>query len=245
MASTTQYELKVDLPVEGRSKSTLKLSPTGDLELVEGTAKLQTQIIRAIVNDQAGNQNWLNTKTSNVRAIRTMVVNLLRQYRLKQLNYVNRNDPNLTGYSVWRRAAGTNEEYARISGKGIKYSFVDTDVYNGTTYDYGITRVFNTSFESPFVDTFSLTPQAQAATSSTAQGTYSVALVQNSQVTFYVDYTKTFKATEILDKIIDVFVVQETALKGGTDPRKYIIDVKLQDYAGTQTTISPIGSQTP
>ena len=47
-----QYDLKIELPGETFEKGTLALSPTGDIQTVEGHDKLVTQLLRAIVNDE-------------------------------------------------------------------------------------------------------------------------------------------------------------------------------------------------
>ena len=228
-----QSEIKIDLPNENRSKSTISLSPSGDIQLITGRDKLVTQMVRAIVNESVFNGNVLNSNISSQRSLQALVTNVFRNFRSRQAKYVNANDPDLTGYSVWRKAAGSDTEYVRVSTRAVTWKYVDSNLENGTEYSYGLSRIYKDTFESQFIETFIAKPTAFAKNQEWLTGNYFSAAPGDKTVTIYVDYNHQFKATEILNKIVDITTIQDSI-----DPRKWIIHVQVEDYLGGPVNVS-------
>lgn len=228
-----QSEIKIDMPNKDRSKATIALSPTGDIQLITGREKLVTQMVRAIVNENVFSGNVLNSNIGSQRALQALVTNVFRSFRARQVTYVNTNDPDLTGYSVWRKAAGSDADYVRVSTRAVTWTYVDTDLENGTQYTYGLSRIYKDRFESQFVETFLATPTAFAKNQEWITGNYFSAVPGDSNLTLYVDYNRQFKASEILNKILDVMTIQDSV-----DPRKWIIHVQVEDYLGATVNVS-------
>jgi hypothetical protein len=229
--------MKIDLPNPNRQKSTISLSPTGDLQLITGRDKLVTQMVRAIVNESVFTGDVLNSSIASDRAMKALVVNVLRNFRSNQVNFVNASDPDLTGYSVWRKAAGSTEDYVRISSRAVTYTFIDTNLNNGTQYIYGISRIYKDVFETQFIETFTATPTAFTKNQEWITGSFFSALPGDSNLTIYVDYNRQFMASEILEEIVDTQVMQSTQ-----DPRKWIIYAQIADYDGSLVNVSSLTS---
>jgi hypothetical protein len=228
-----QSEIKIDMPNKDRSKATIALSPTGDIQLTTGREKLVTQMVRAIVNENVFSGNVLNSNIGSQRALQALVTNVFRNFRSRQITYVNANDPDLTGYSVWRKAAGSDEDYVRVSTRAVTWKYTDTDLENGTQYTYGLSRIYKDRFESQFVETFLATPTAFEKNQEWITGNYFSAIPGDANLTIYVDYNRQFKASEILNKLLDVMTIQDSV-----DPRKWIIHVQVEDYLGATVNVS-------
>lgn len=228
-----QCEIKIDLPSGNRSKSTIALSPSGDIQLITGRDKLVTQMVRAIVNENIFSGNVLNSNIRSTSALQALVTNVYRNFRTRQVKYVNANDPDLTGYSLWRKAAGSDTEYARVSTRAITWLYTDSNLENGVQYQYGLSRIYKDSFESQFIETFTATPTAFTKNQEWLTGNYYSAVPGDETLTVYVDYNRQFKASEILNKLLDVIAIQDS-----TDPRKWIIHVQVEDYVGSIVNVS-------
>ena len=234
-ANPFQSEIKIDLPNPNRQKATVALSPTGDIQLVTGREKLVTQMVRAIVSERVFTGDVVNSNTSSDRAMKALVVNVFRNFRSNLVKYVNSSDPDLTGYSIWRKASGTNEDYARVSSRAVTYKFIDTGLENGTQYIYGLSRIYKDVFESQFIETFTATPTAFTKNQEWISGSVYSAIPGNAMVTIYVDYNRQFMASELLEKILDTQVMQSNQ-----DPRKWIVYLQIEDYLGAPVNISSL-----
>ena len=228
-----QSDILVTLPTATRPKSTIALSATGDIQLVTGRDKLVAQMTRAIINDDIFNAGVLNDRSKHGLALQALVTNVFRKFRDRQLKYVNAGDINLDGYSIWRKAAGSDEDYVRISNRAINWKFVDNSVENGTQYLYGISRMYQGVFETRFMETFTVTPTGTTDNQDWVTGTYFSAFQGNQQVTVFVDYNRQFKASEILNKITNISATQDP-----TEPRQWNIVVTIEDLMGKPVTIS-------
>jgi len=228
-----QCELKINMPNANRSKATLALSPTGSVQLISGREKLVTQMVRAIVNENVFSGNVLNSNTGSARSLQALVTNVYRKFRERQVQYVNSNDPDLTGYSIWRKAAGSDTDYVRVSTRAVTWKYVDSNLENGTQYLYGISRIYKDTFESQFVETFAATPTAFAKNQEWLTGNYYSAVPGDSNLTIFVDYNRQFKGSELLNKILDIITTQDS-----NDPRKWIIQAQIEDYLGSQVNVS-------
>jgi hypothetical protein len=230
-----QSDLMVTLPTTTGQKSTLALSPTGNLQLVTGKDKLITQIVHAVVNDQTLSGIMINSPVGDIRAIKSTIFAILRQFRETQLSYTRQSDPDLSGFSIWRKDAGNDEDFARISNMGVQFKFVDTNVLNGNTYVYGVSKVYKSTVETKFVDMITIGPSAFVSSQTVVLGSCCFAMNLNRQVIIYVDYNKYFKASEILNTIVDVQVLQDSV-----EPRKYAINIKLENLLGDPVNVSAI-----
>lgn len=233
MAPSIQNELKISLPNANRTKSTLALSPTGDIQVVSGREKLTTQMVRAIVNRNVFTTGVLNVQAGSIRALKALITNIFRNFRARQVRYVNASDPDLDGYSIWRKAAGSDDDYIRVSNRTVTWQFTDTNLENGTEYLYGLTKIYKGTFETQFVDTFSITPSAFSKNQEWVIGTFASAIPGDQGAAIYVTYNHSFMATEILNKILEV-----DALQSNVDPRRWAIQIQVEDFNGSTVTVS-------
>lgn len=220
-----QTDLKVSLPQNTLEKATLSLSATGDIQVVEGREKLAGQLTRAIVNDQTSLRSLLNSRSSNMtKNILALLTTILRSFRQTSIDETKKANVNFSGFKIYRKAAGINEAYHPVSADPITWRFIDTYLSNGTTYEYGVTRIERNVFESAFVDKFSITPTRFSGKKEVVIGDQVAAESGNQQVTIYVDYNRKFKASELLDKIESITIDQSEA-----DPRLYSVQVIVKD----------------
>lgn len=229
----TQIDFKIELPGETQEKATLKLSPTGDIQICEGSEKLAAQIIRAVVNDDTITNNLINAKGITTKLINTLLVQVLRQFKQTQVNDVRASDPDFSGYKIYRKASSTNDSYVQVSPDPIVWRFIDTELTNGTSYDYGITRITGNVFESAFVDTYTVTPTQFSNRISTTVGGQTICTPGDKQVTFNVDYNRKFKASELLEKVISIDIQQDP-----TEPRRYVVGVVVENFLGNKISVA-------
>jgi len=230
-----QTEIAVSLPASERTHSTINLSPTGDIRLITGRDKLVTQMLRAIVSEGVFTDGVINSSSDNMRNIRAMMVNVFRKFRSNQINYVQENDPDLTGFAIYRKAAGSDDAYVKVSGNGVTNKFVDTGLENGKTYSYATTRFYKDVFETQFVDTVDITPSAFSKNLTVISKSAACFISGNGQVEIYVDFRKRFKASELLNKILETQVIQDSA-----EPRKYSVQIKVEDVRGSLVSVSSV-----
>jgi hypothetical protein len=226
-----QTDFKIGIGVDAR-KVTLALSSTGDIQLVEGREKLLEQMMRALVNDQNSSMFGINSRAAR-RAINTLLVLVYRGFREVQLNETQKIDSTLTGFNVYRRIAAQDADYVKISPNPIKWKYIDTGLTNNTEYEYGITRVYNNTYESQYVDILSLTPSRFTHLQDVTVGESTVSWLGNAQVAFYFDFNRYFLASELLDQIKEVSVIRDTA-----EPRRFIINILVRDAQGNEANIS-------
>jgi len=230
-----QTEIAISVPSAERLHSTINLSPTGDIRLITGRDKLITQMLRALVSKSVFTDGVINSTSDSLRNIRALVVNTFRKFRSNQINYVQESDPDLTGFAIYRKAAGSDDSYAKVSGNGVTNKFTDTGLENGKTYSYATTRVFKNIFETQFVDTTDITPSSFTKNLTIVSKSAACFISGNGQVEIYVDFRKRFKASELLNKILEVQVIQDSV-----EPRKYAVQVKIEDVRGSLVSVSSV-----
>lgn len=219
-----QQDVKVKIVQGTNERCTLDISPTGDLQLTDGTNKLSQQLMRIIVNDDTILKNLFNnTRASKV--ILPLMTTILRGFRETQIEEVNGQDPTFSGYNIYRRASNSLEAYSLISPRAIVNKYIDTNLLNGTTYVYSLTKTFNNVLESDFIDTFSISPSRFSNTQQIIIGSYSIAIAGDRQVTFYVDYNKHYQGSELLESIETINITQDP-----TEPRRFVVEVSVRDY---------------
>lgn len=228
-----QTDLKIALPGNTMQKVTLTLSPTGDIQTIDGRDKLAAQLMRAIVNDDSIGREALNSRKITSRVLRALTTQILRDFRTRQIDMINDSDPNFSGFKIYRRAAGTNDAYVTVSPDPIIWTYTDSVVENGISYDYGISRVTQNIFESSYIDQFTVTPSNFINRRDISVGTQTVVFPENGQVTFYVNYNRKFKLTEIVDKILSIEVEQDAE-----EPRRFVVSVVIKDLGGQQLSIA-------
>lgn len=232
-----QSDVKVVLPHSGTFKSTLSLSPGGDIQLITGRNKLIVQLVRAILNEKTFSKGVANSKTSQTKQVRSLITSILRSFRNVQLEYVRRNDPDMLGFSVYRRAAGTTEDFVRISNKAITDLFIDENVFNDHTYTYGIAKLFKGMLESKFVDILDITPSASPYKLMVVSGSATSIISGDKKATIYVDGNRQFKKSELLQDILNISVVQSNV-----DPRKLSINIEIKNLLNEHISVSSLGS---
>jgi hypothetical protein len=165
--------------------------------------------------------------------LRTLFNLTLRNFRQIQLDETKKSDPDFSGFAVYRKASGTDERLKRISNQAIVSSFTDTGLENGISYDYSITKTYRNSFESGFVENFSVAPSAFTSQQQLVIGQEVVVQPGDGTITFYVDYNRKFKASELLDKVLTINTQQSSE-----EPRKFIVEVRVQDLLGNPVSLS-------
>ena len=175
----------------------------------------------------------LNSTAVTERQLKTLFNLVLRNFKQVQIEEVKKSDPDFSGFIFYRKAAGTNEGFVKISTDPVIHKFVDTNLDNGTEYTYGIAKVYSNVFESAFTEKMSLTPSAFLTKQLVQIGNDIVGSTQNRQCTFYVNYNKRFKASELLNKIISI-----SAEQSDTEPRRYTVQVVVQDLKGDNASVA-------
>lgn len=233
MARPFQKDLKIDYNSNTGERVSLSLSGTGDITLVEGHSKLAEQLLRAIVNDQSLIRKSINSTAVTTRSLTTLFNLILRSFKINQATETNRLDDTFSGFVIYRKAVGIDEGFEKISVENVIYSYTDIDVTNGFEYTYGISKIYSNVYISNFVDQFTVTPSRFITNKKMQIGTASVIMPDNGQVKIYVDYDRYYRGSEILDKILNVNVQQDQ-----TEPRRYIVQIQVQDYNGDKVSIA-------
>lgn len=213
------------------SKVTLKLSETGDLQVTDGQNKLVEQILRTLVNDDSLLKGEINQKSSKGKIL-SIVTTMLKNFKNNQLNFVNGQNVNLTGYILYRKAAGTSDDFVQVSNNIIEWTIQDTSVLNNVKYTYGLTKKYDNGSESSFVDIIDITP-SNSAHNDLIIGNGGIFIAGNKSVTVYVDYLVYFKNSELLNEIVAIDVTQDKA-----DPRQFHVLVTVKTVAGNSFTLS-------
>jgi len=233
-----QSDLKVTLADEITGRMTLELSPTGDIQLASGRDKLISQIVFAIINDNISLSNLLNNPVISDRTLKSLITVILRDFKNSQIARTNRSDPELTGYVVYRKQSGTTINYTQVSEVFGESTFVDTGLENGVSYDYGIRKVYNKVFNSPFVTSFTLSPSKFARTQTVYIGSEAVAWTGDQQVKFYVDANRYFQKAELLNDILSINTYADKE-----EPRRQVVNVVVEDLENNQAAVSALRSK--
>lgn len=214
-------------------KASLELSPTGDLVLCDGHVKLCEEILHAVVNDNTKGVFSLNISKTSQREITSMLTLIMRNFRQAQIDMLNRYDPDFTGFYLYRKAAGSNGDYVKVSDNPIDWRYIDTDVQNETEYSYGVTKISKNVFESPINDKMVVKPTRFTNTQEILIGQNIVAIPGNRQVTFYVDGLRYFKRSELLNKILSI-----SATQTNYEPRAWTVQVYAEDFLGDNVAVA-------
>lgn len=233
MATDFQTDFKIG---QGQrvERVTLELSPSGDIVLVNKKDKLIEQLLRAIVNDEVLSKLNLNSVNQTSRHIKTLINVVLRNFRSTQIQDTRKIDPNLLGFAIYRHGTGENaNSFSKISPDSIRYRFVDTNVNNGFSYTYAITKIKTNSVESGVVEKLDVIPTQFTNRQEPVIGTYMIAIPGDRSVTFYVDYNRHFSKQELLESIEDITITQDP-----TEPRRWIVDVIVKSLDENKVAIS-------
>jgi len=226
-------DLKIEIPTTTFEKATLSLSETGDLVLVDGKDKLAEQLIRSVCNEQTILKDLFNKKNVSYRKFYSLLTLILRNFKQNQINEVNKSDSNFSGFTFYRKASNVDEAYAKVSADPIIYKFVDTGLTNGITYNYGIAKIYNNVFETSYSEKLSIAPTQFTHKQEIVIGQSVVAFSGNGSITFYVDYNKSFKGSELLEKILKINIQQSRE-----DPRRWLVNVIIEDFLGNQVSVA-------
>lgn len=230
--TTYQSDVTISNPQESNTKVTLKLSPTGDLQLSSGQNKLVPQIIRALINDTSPLKDLINSKVSQGK-LTAIVTNILRNFKNNQLDTVNGQDSDMLGFKLYRKAAGISDEFIEVSNSIIQWTYEDLNLSNNTTYTYGLTKYFTNTSETEFIDQIDIFPTKNAAQQQIIIGNAGIFISGDSKVTLYTDFNVFFKREELLDNIVNIEVSQDKE-----EPRKYNVLVTVETVLGKEVTIS-------
>jgi len=238
MANEFQSDLKVTLADELSGRMTLELNPTGDIQLSSGHDKLVSQIVLALINDNVSLSNLINNPVVSDRTLRALITTILKDFKNNQITRTNKSDPELTGYAVYRKRSGNTINYTQVSAVFGESRFIDTGLENGISYDYGIKKVYNKVFSSPFVTTFTLSPSKFARNQTVYIGTEAIAWTGDRQVTFYVDANRYFQKSELLNDILSISTYTDK-----DEPRRQVVNVVVTNLANNQAAISALRSK--
>lgn len=222
---TLEYrqDLRVTLPVTTNKKCTLYIN-NGDIGVVNTINKLATQLIRAIINDQTMLRDMINTTGATERQFYNLITTILKSFRSTQVNEVNSTDNTFTGYYIYRKAAGTSDRFVKISKMPVINYFEDTNLINGTSYVYGLSKVHSDILETAYIDSYTLAPSQFITNQKFHIGNYSVAYVNDSKIEFYVDYNKRFSPGELINKIKSIIPYQDSV-----GPRTWHVNVVVEN----------------
>jgi hypothetical protein len=211
---------------------TLALSPSGDIATVEGREKLAEQLMRALANE--GLTNILNTQIST-RRLNTLVNLILRNFRQAQIVETEKINSILTGFAIHRFGIITDRrEFVRVSPDPVTYKFIETGLNNGIEYTYGISQIYGGITESAIVEKLLVTPSQFTQNQEPVIGTIFTAVPGDGQVTFYVDYNRYFRKSELLEEIDNILIDTEPIEQGVVEPRKWIINITVKDLNGNK-----------
>ena len=227
-----RQDLRVTLPDNTNRKCTLVIE-NGDIKLVSGKNKLVTQLIRSLVNDTTALKDLINSTGSSERQLLTLITVILNNFVSNQARDVNEIDLTFTGYNVYRRAAGSTNNYEKVNTSIVKHYFIDTNLANGTNYTYGLKKVYNGVLESEFVDQYVITPSYYEAQQDLIIGNNSFIEAGDQSVSIFVVYNKKILMSEVLNKIISVIPYQDTE-----DPRIWHVNVIVEDYDENQIGVA-------
>lgn len=234
MISYTDYQsdVMVSNPQNSLTKATLKLSSTGDLQLNAGQNKLIPQLVRVLVNDTSPLKDLMNSKSSQGK-ISAIVTNILRNFKNTQLDIVNSQDSDMLGFKLYRKAAGTSDEFTEVSNSIVQWKYEDLNLSNNTTYTYGLTKYFSNTAETEFIDQIDIFPTKNSSQQAFIIGNAGIFIAGDSKVTLYTDYNLFFKREELLENVVTIEVSQDKE-----EPRKYVVLVTVENVLGNEITIS-------
>ena len=231
MTKPYQEDLSIANSSEDTNKNTLKLTTTGDISVITGQQKLAAQMMRAIISDDNSQLFGLNSLSTNSRNINTLTTLIYRDFKQTQIEETNNNEESLTGFHLYRREIGLNGELQKITTVPVTWKYTDTNVENGKTYEYGLTRFLNGSYESIVIERLQTTPTSISQSQNTAIGQLFSIVPGNGQVSLYVDYNRYFLGTELLDEIVDIITTRDPS-----EPRRYTVEVVVNTLSGSQVS---------
>ena len=224
-----QSDIRINLP-EGTKRATIRLNERGDLYFVNGLTKLIQQLYRAIINEESVSGGWLNS-TNNID-VKAVISTILRNFKQEQINYLRKNDPDLSGYYIWKKASGTSEAMSKIS-EVTNHKYLDSELNNGDTHVYGISRLYKGVYESDIIEQLEVTPTAFTERQTPVIGENFVVIPGDKSVTVYVNFSKMFKSSELISKIHTIEVFNDES-----EPRKKTIFVEIENLRGEKLSIS-------
>jgi hypothetical protein len=222
-------------------KATLSLSPTGDLQLVNGKDKLAVQLARAIMNERVNVP--LNEFGVTDRQIKTLILVILRNYKKIQVESVNSVDPAFIGFNVYRKGGpvsfigDTSDTFVKVSNDPVTHIFTDTGLQNGFSYEYAISRMFKGGAEGPPLEQMVIAPSQFLTKQKTVIGARLTGEPGDGSITLYVDTNRRYFKSELLSASKAIRVMQSVI-----DPRRWIIEVEIVTVLGTLLSLS-IGRQ--
>ena len=239
-----QYDLAVNFKQEGvfSPRATLALTPTGDLQFINGKDKLITQLVRAIVNQKVGVPLNIPVETSG-RQLQTLISLILRNFKRIQVEETDRINPAFIGYTIYRRGGpvgftgDTSDTFVKISKDEVTHKFTDLNLSNGSVYEYGISKTFRNGATSPQVEQVNVTPSQFLSKQKLVIGTNIVGISGNEAVTLYVNSNRLYKKSELLEAIEEI-----RTLVDQTDPRRVIVEIEIRNLLDSLISLS-IGRQ--
>jgi len=222
-------------------RATLSLSPTGDLQLVNGKDKLSTQLARAILNERV--HIPLNEVGVTDRQIKTLILIILRNYKKIQVASVNSVDPVFIGFNIYRKGGpvsfigDTSDTFVKVSKDPVTHIFTDTGLQNGFSYEYSISRTFRGGVEGPPLEQMIIAPSQFLTKQKTVIGTWVTGEPGDGAISLYVDTNRRYFKAELLSNIKAIRVMQSTS-----EPRRLIVEVEIVTILGTLLSFS-IGRQ--
>ena len=233
MAVVYNTDFKIKVIQNGSTKATLALNVNGDLQLVNGQDKLHGELIRSVINDNA---KFMNVSTTSDREVRALLFTILKRFKNSQIDEINSVNETIIGYHIYRKLSGTTDNYVKITTVPIIWSYTDSSVTNGISYEYQTKQVSSGNLEYDFSEHFIVTPTSNIENKKYAIGTNAVVYNGSNSVNFYFESVKNFKGSELIDNITDIF-----ASPNETDPRRYVVQIILVDGVGNEVSVATQG----
>ena len=238
MTAASQQDLRIGQPnytTGTAGKVTLALSATGDIQLVDGKDKLSEQLLRAIVNDNTvSNGIALNNNSLSTQYINTLFTLILRRFRQSQIYDTQLSDPRVIGYAIYRFDHYlSSRDFVKASTNPVTWAFDDLSLKNGFMYTYGIAKMYKLGYESSILEQMDVTPSQFSNNQNPVIGKFFTAIPGDQSVSFYVDYNRIFKQSELLDAISNILVLQDP-----TEPRRYTVTINVLTLLGNILSLS-------
>ena len=223
------------------SRASISLSPTGDIQVVNGKDKLAVQIARSLVNESVDVP--INEYGVTSRQLSTLISLILRKYKSNQVDETNRIDTNFLGYNIYRKSDPTtlsvdsSDTFTKISKDPVVHKFVDTGLSNGTTYNYRISKQLKRGFEGPSIEQINITPSQRTADHRVVIGTNLTGVSGDQSATLYVNTNRLYFKEELMGSIVSI-----DSERSEEDPRRWNIEVEITTLNGDLLSLS-IGRQ--
>jgi len=197
----------------------LRTSSVGQVQAVKGRNALVNQLIRAVLT----RVNSIRFATVSKTDVAASLIEILRKFRTRQINFEYQNNYQLKGYEIYRLFPD-KFRYIRINETLATDTFVDINLENGIEYSYQVVPIYENTNSRVAVISVVSTPSAFSKNHKFTVLTNFVVRPGNSQIEFYFRTNRYFLANGLLEEANSVNVQQSQ------DPRGLIVNMQLTTY---------------